>query len=528
VSIKIAPIVVTAAFILAAGCGRTRLQADTWLAMSDADTVTVLEASEAWQAFGDEQRAVFADADSVGPRLVRSLAMADILANEAAAAGYSADPGIEAFGRAWLRIESAIAWSELMLEGIEAPGQDELDDFLAHPGELVWLTCSTSGADTRDLGGFRRAELPLGLALALDSAPAGEFVEHEDLMFRLDSASSVDPSLTGLTLGPDGLPDSSSWWAIDQGRLRFWSLTTQIALWDEYGVAVDTAAVDRLAAFYAGTGPLASGDTLLSSAALSLTAMEMLDEVAFFQTRVPLRPDSRAWLIMAAENILMQGYQADLLQARDPALYDSLAAEARDYAMGLAVDSMRADSVLTGLAPSEEQILAEYDSLGPVSVPERRVLRAVLMSPDLEPSYEVALEGGTAADFIGALPPIPAFVESESSRVTKPLSEADLPPGHGEPVFAAAPGDTSWIGPLLLDETRGSAFYRVLEAVPSHVATPDELMPTLEARARERLEMESTEAWLDRLSERHGLRYNSEVLSGLPGDPGEWPEFIGE
>jgi len=106
--------------------------------------------------------------------------------------------------------------------------------------------------------------------------------------------------------------------------------------------------------------------------------------------------------------------------------------------------------------------------------------------------------------------------------VTRPLALNDLPPEHAESLFALDHADSSWHGPVLLDENRGSLFYRLLEVIPGHDASFDEMRAELMEKARGRLQLEAVEAWLSAPETEHGLRLNREALSELPVDPGEW------
>jgi len=518
------PSALAACCALISGCGGGTVHQDTWLAIHDSDTITVADASRAWQAFSDEQRSVFMQSDSSGKVLVRSLAIRGILAAIAREEGYLADPSILAMGESWLRTEASIALQQSMMISFETMTASDRDYCRENSTGVLSLSASVDGTAFTDLGIFRRVDLPPDLAAMMDSAAGPGFeTGWNGLVFRIDSTATVDPAQLSLTLQPDGSPDSSSIWTINEGRSRFLALSDKIRIDSEYHVRIDTAAVDRLVDFYSGRAPMLPGDTVLTSDLVDRTALQTAGEIAFFQTRFPLHPDSRDWILNTLDNIVMQSYRASLLASREPAVYDSLEGRASSYELSLAVDYLRRDSVLSKVSVGEQDIQEAFESLErPDTVPERRVLLAVLMPADAGPRYEAAVAAGHADAFVSGLPRFSLLMAGDSSTETPPLRESDLPPGHGVAVFALSPGDSSWVGPLELGGGMGSAFYRVLRVLPEHPATIEDLRPELEVDARTRLEAEATEQWLRRLAESHHLRYDLRALDRLPSDPGRW------
>lgn len=527
---RISPLALFVACSLVSGCGHGVLDGRTWLACHDGDTLFLEDAVRTWQGFTTDQQGYYLEVDSAGVEFVRATALRGILEEAAADAGYLDNPMIVAFGRSWLRNEASKAFTALMCSRIETHiDPSDVGFCVDHYDDNAWITASTDATGPIRLGKFGLPGLPHEFAILLDSLEVGDSaVEYEGVSFRLDSIARIDSTATELVLRADGLPDSTSWWVIAQSRIRFWSLTSRIRIISDCAVTVDTSAVDRLTAFYAGIADLAA-DTLIRSSLGNWTSVDLAREVEFFRTvvGVPLSPDQRLWILAVVDNVLIQSYSSSLLAEAQPSLQDSLETEAHGFVLGLAVDSLRRDSVLAGVEIAEDDLQYELDQLDPPAViPELRILRAVLMPPDAASLYESAVEDGSARLFISALPVIPAFAESETSRITRPLRESELPPGHGEPVFAAAPGDSSWIGPLFLDDVRGSAFYKVVEVFPERPATVDDLRPQLASTARARHEMEATDRWLRKLSDEHGLRLNLEALDSLPENPGEWGVFL--
>lgn len=527
-----ATVLILAAIVLLSfsGCGGGVSGESVWLAIHDADTLTVEEAYLVWQGFDDEQKALFLGADTVGVELTRSIAMRGILVEEIRDAGYLDDPWIEAFGRAWLRTEASVALTDLMLSRIQSEIDSTEIAFCAeHLNDSVWLSASDTLSGRVDFGCFSLAELPCELARAIDSTDDSLFMfvfepEFDSLTIRCDSMTRGARVEHGTFVMADGSADSTSLWTLAQGRIRFWRLCTQKNLISEYGVFVDTTAVDRLASFYSGASPLVGNDTVFSSVLGSFTSMELSREIAFFQTRLPLRSDQREWILAAIDNILLQSYLASELASQSPAAMDSLQTEVFNYTCGLAVDSMRKDSILSSLMITEEDLQYEFDNLEtPQVTPEFRILMTAVLSPADTVRYREASESGSLEEFLNSLPGIDFFQDPGAPPgVTRPLRESDLPPSHTDAVFSAQAGDSSWIGPFLLDPIRGSVFYRVIETIPEHPATLDELRPQLEIVAKSRVEIEATEQWLLRMADRHGLRLNIDAILQLPADPGDW------
>ena len=65
-------------------------------------------------------------------------------------------------------------------------------------------------------------------------------------------------------------------------------------------------------------------------------------------------------------------------------------------------------------------------------------------------------------------------------------------------------------------------FFRLIDVVPEHVASFQEVVPQIERITRRRLEERRTLELLQDLEEKYSLRINTAALDSLPGDPGLW------
>jgi len=351
--------------VAAISCGDGRIHDDDWIVRSDLDILTIRELSDDWADLDSISSANFLAEENPARAFIEARAWRMLLEETVRDLGYLEDPWIVSFERSWLRTESSIAMRRI-LEGREeasVTGED-IAAMADRPGERVWLSLVCADAEAVDLGPFARFELPTDLAQSVDSMAPGMVVESADgLRVRLDSITTDTASSNAA--GAAAI-DSIAIPILVQGRLRFEQLAALTEMKGSGTISIDTVTMDRLALMYADSSSVPAGSGVLMTCEYGTwTADDVSREVAFFQTKLPFIPADRFWMGFVLDNILQQSRLEEMFRGEYPARYDSLRAEASDYAMGLAFDEMRSDSVLSHLEAdpaADDRAAIEADS----------------------------------------------------------------------------------------------------------------------------------------------------------------------
>jgi len=106
--------------------------------------------------------------------------------------------------------------------------------------------------------------------------------------------------------------------------------------------------------------------------------------------------------------------------------------------------------------------------------------------------------------------------------ITHPPMISEVPGGSGEQLFLISPDDSSWVEPLIIDESTGYLLCQLVDIIQPRPAVVEDIRYDMERAARSRLEEEATLLWMQQLEETYGLDINEEALDRLPADPGLW------
>ncbi|MFO8184691.1 MAG: peptidylprolyl isomerase [Candidatus Aegiribacteria sp.] len=509
------------------GCaGPSPSAADPWLIAVDGDTAYVSDLAEVWAGMDEAARAAFRSRDNPVEHMVDSYTGRMLLDRELAESGILTDPETVSFGRSWLRLQASRAARNHFLRTAESSvsGAD-IQFFKDHMGKTVWFTFHPGTDSSEDRGPDHLPELDRQLALHLDSMSAGETGEYSGgVRVRLDSVFTTDPALVAETLADTAHVNSMAVSRTAGARVRRWIDDVKKDLSDDFSVAFDSSAVERLAAFYSGEAEFAE-EPVISSALGNWTSSELRTEIDFRSTRVMVQPSSVTWQYYFIDNLCLQAFLEDTLEKAAPDLLDSLRAEADEYMKELALERLYHEKIETQVSVDPGLIEEMYSDLQePLMIEEQRILQAVTFPEDSIIAYREAIETGRLEEFISGLNGFQHLAADPGNpQYTVPLSRSEVPGGYGDMVFGLEPSDTTvWLGPQPMSEGMGQVMFRLVEVLPEREADLEEATPALENIIRAQLKEEATVRWMQELRERYGPVVNREVLNSLPDDPDRW------
>ncbi len=499
---------------------------DTWLIIIGTDTVTVSQIGEAWNGLNQDQREYFTrNADPAGQYIVtytRKL----ILQLELESEGFLTDPDIVSWGDTWLRLLTVEAALDYFTSTAEAAVTvSDLQFYRDHIGKSVWYTINPGTDSSTFHGPDHLPELSFELALHLDTLSIGQTGRSEfGIVARLDSVETTDPDLVADALADTAACNQMATSRIANGRNMRWLNGIRNSLVEDYSIAVDSAAVNRLVEFYSGNRELVDEIVVVSDQG-NWSAPMLRDEIDFLQSMAHVQPTSLTWQYYFIDNLSFGSFLAETLQQEAPMLVDSLRIRTESYMFDLASEKLYDTMVISRVTVSESDIEEEFINLEePFIVEEMRSLQVVIIPPDCIEDYRVASSSGSIDDYVSALNGLPYLAaDSTSPQITRLLRMREIPGGFGNEVFLIDRSDTTnWTGPFELAESTGYVLFRLIDVVPAREALLEEVRIPLDMMIRVRLEEEATVALMQQLELKYEPTLNEEVIESLPVDPGLW------
>jgi hypothetical protein len=508
------------------GCG-AEVSGDTWLITAGGDTASVSEVGAAWSRLDDAERELFTAKDNALGQFLLAYARKMMLELEVDSRGLMSDPDMIACGEVWFRytigaeaIDSLRSSERLLIT------DEEVRFFLDHAGRWVWYTLRPGEPAEEIRGPEHLPEIYTpGLAAHLDTMSVGQILtDAGGVSVRLDSIQLADSAMIGQILADTTTSREMAIESIMVTRAAIRMEQILDVMHMEHSVHVDTAAVERLAAFYNGEAELLD-ETLFTSDLDNWTSQQLSNELAFLSSKDYTQPSSSSWLLYCLDNMLMQTILIEQ-QGISSARLDSLRADAEAYMFDLALEWLYDEMVSSSVQVTEEDVQYQFEFLTePVMLPEQRVLRVALLPSQRADDYRTAAAAGTLDRFLDELDGMPALTASPTDDLqrTRPLTVDEVPGDYGDLVFDGSDADTTgWMGPYRLGDSGDYILFRVEEILPAAEAGLEEIRSQVEIAARERLEDEATVHWMQHLEEEYSLDINEEALDRLPADPAQW------
>ncbi len=508
-------------------CGKPS-KADTWLISMDQSTISVADAGNTWLVLSPEQQDYFIQhGDHVNDFIV-SLARKEMIIREIHQLNYLQRPDIVALSNAWMRMKaSLLARDSIFADAEESITDEDIIFFRDHMGRTVWYTSSSESSSEMSFGPFHLPELPRELVVHLDSMnPGDELPLLNGTLIRFDSLIVSDPELVSETLADSVRVTafavqrlSASWGKADLNRVADSILSDA-----EPGIS-DTA-FNNLVLYYSLHEELIPDDSIVVSPHVILTNLDIVYEIEYQSEFMPVKPSDPVWLEWFIETTLLNHALRQYFATIYPDTYADLLTERDEWMMSIASDKLFKDEVYSFISITPELLRDEFNNLNEIPIiPEKRSIQCVQVQIDDVVAYETAISDGNSIDSL-----ISHFnfwmnlsKDDPPSNITRPLLRENVPGFRGDEVFSMEPGDTvTWSSLSLIYEDQMYLAFRLVEVLPPHEATYEDLEEDLYQIVYARLAEERTQAWLEELAEKYSLSINMDILPSLPSDPELW------
>ncbi|MEA3265891.1 MAG: hypothetical protein U9P42_02970 [Candidatus Fermentibacteria bacterium] len=494
-------------------------ESNPWLIIVGNDSFALPELKTAWAELDISQRDSFLSSEVPSESFIESFIGKMVLLHELEYSGYLSAPSTIAFGEAWLRLENAILVSRLIQSKItDNLTVEDIERYTTMPPDKVWFTEEPGTVqETTHLSMELRA-LPLDIYDHLVSLnPGSSGMNAQGTAIRLDSIAYSDPLPD--TDSRDGSADA---FHISMERSRLFMSRTLQSASREYSLSVDSSLLKMFALQMLDHR---QDEIIVHSSYRNWNAAELLYEVNFLDSRMPVQHNSFEWLDTLVESMILYGALLEYSETFYPEKLDSLLIEKDSYFLDLALDLMYKEQISDKIVVDSSDIEEQYALLQePFMFEERRVLETAILPDDRLTELEHYSFEGIQAEVITGLQPLERLSDNNlTPQISRPMRLVEIPAHLGDTVFLLAASDTlSWHGPFPIDEVDGSILFRLAGVVPSRMAEMDEITYDLSVMARKRLEEQAVTNWIVELREKHGVIINEEVLHQLPASPDLW------
>lgn len=480
-----------------------------------------------------EQQNYFIQWDDPAHEFVVSMARKQMIIKEILRLDYLLRPDVIAIGNSWTRKEaSLLARESITASAGESITNEDIDYFMDHMGTTVWYSSSPGSPGEIGFGPAHLPELPREIAVHLDSMDLGDELPLSDgTLIRYDSVLVTDPVLVSETLENHERIASFAFqrFSAVRGNADLERITDSIL--SEAEPRISDTAINNLVLYYSGPENLIPEDSIVFSHHGILTALDIVQEIEYQNSFMPVKPSDVIWLEWFIDNTLTNDALMHYFMAIDPEAYAEMLMDRDVWMLSIASEMLFANEVHSVVIVTPELLREEFDNLNEIPIiPEKRSVQCVIIQNNDIMAYETAISQGNCVDSLISSCDFWTYLSDDvpPSNITRPLFKEDIPGLRGEEVFAMQPGDTvTWSILSPLTENITYTAFRLVEIVPPHDATFEEYEETLHRIVRTRLEEERTIVWLEELGEKYSLTINEDVLSSLPSDPALWIEYQG-
>ena len=508
-------------------CGGPSVTSESWLITVGGDTLTVGELGAAWSRLDPGNRQVFTEKQNTVGEYIVAYGRKTLLQMELEDAGYLSDDSLLALRNSWLMEKVINTYRELMFQdALERITPEEVDLYQNRVGDLAFFTVDHQGDSTSSYGPVHIPTLPRHMFGLLDSLPIGETgVTSEGMTMSLDSITKADSTLiqqafSDTTSLRDGISRGLASGLFEKEKE---ALLESFA--SDYGLTVDSATVVLYANSLAPNGePVEDSAVIMESDLDSWTVADLNEIVLYYDSRYNIDPSEMEIFYNLLENAHMNAYGRSMLEDEDPGLLDSLAEEADSYLIDIASEEFYRERISSTVSVTDEAMRDLFENMEePMTVPEKRVLRAIMIPEDSMVVYRHTLPE-EQHDYLMNMPGFP-FVQADSTdpHLTEPLEVNQVPGGLGDDVFLIDPSDTSsWMGPMEAPGRSYHCMFKLVEVIPERNAEFEEVEDEIRVMTRNRLEEQATLDEMGELEHKYGMVINEEILQKLPEDPGLW------
>ncbi len=532
-SLKLYRICITASVVLLLflnACFGSSVDNSTWILIVRDDTVSVGQLGEAWLEMDSLHREYFLSKDNTIGEFIVAYGRRVILEKELEAEGYLIDPLFLSFRNSWLMVENTAAAKKLLVEREAAEvTESDIQFYGERLGRNVVYTVNPGSENELYVGPVHLPDLRRELALHLDTLSFNEIgTDESGLLVRLDTLIMVDSVLIRNALSNPATVRDMATSGLSEARFNRWAQSISNRIYSDYSVTVDSIEVENFVQHLIGNTDMSDDVVIVESDFGIWTVKNLEDEVLYLDTRSDFQPRSSVWIRDMIQVLLIQCYFYELMQVEAPEILDSLRVESETYLLSFTSEKYYDNMIRSNIIVTESDIVYEYETLEePFMIEEKRILQAAFIPAERMDDFQQAVYKEELEEFISELDGFRYLAaDTTQIQITRPLRFSEVPGGHGEKVFLLDPSDTtSWLGPVRVFADEGSALLRLVEVIPSRVATIDEVRRTLWNMAMTRLHEQATVELIQELEEKYILIINEKILDELPSDPGMWATF---
>ena len=531
---KLYRICITASVLLLlflTSCFGPSTDSSTWILNVKDDSVSVGQLGEAWLGMDSLQRESFLSKDNTIGEFIVTYGRRVIIEKELDANGYLTNSLFLSYRDSWLMVETTAAAKNILIDREAAEvTESDIQFYGERLGRNVVYTVDPGSENEFSIGPVHLPNLRRELALHLDTLSFNEIgTDGSGLLVRLDTLMMVDSILIKNALSNPTTVSDMAIRDFSNARFNRWVQDISSQIYTDYSVTVDSVNVEDFTQHLIGNNPdMPDSVVIVESDFGTWTVKNLEDEILYLSTRIDVQPGSSVWIEDMIQVLLMQCYFYEFMQEEAPGIIDSLRVESETYLLNYASEEYYNDMIREHVTVTDSDIIYEYETLEePFMIEEKRVLQAAYIPVERTDDFRQAVYNEELEEFISELDGFGYLAaDSTQPQITRPLRHGEVPGGHGEEVFLLDPSDTtSWLGPVSVFADDGSALLRLIEVVPTRVATIDEVRRSLKDMAMTRLQEQATIELVQELEEKYILVINEEILDKLPSDPGMWTTF---
>lgn len=500
--------------LILTGCGSP--DGNTWLIRTSTDSITVSEVGAIWLGLDQSTRMRFLAKDNPVGDFITALGRKTMIAAEIDNQNYLHSQYIQSMKDCWVINSAFIAYNDTLSSSIRS---SITDTDLLHYSELLGSVVWFSSRETGSKGPIRLPDLPWNLAFALDSITPGSDVEVNGFVYTLDSVETSSQEMIDATLADTSTFNSFARSSLAESRSvrSLDSLKTEAMRTFQ----MDSAAV---AAYCLQLESVNSSTELASWDGGSITVGEFHGIADFASMGHPGNPQSFNWVSHNLRNQARLSFVADLYAAEFPEGYMSFAREADNFALDQASELLFKVNVTDAVQISDSLVYEAYLQMDSVpQLPETRIFESVMIPGGIIEDAIALISDENSLKEMG-YPGYTQFLAPGNEFISRPVAQHELPYEIDQVLFLMEEGSDQWQRPVEIENDL-YVFYRLVQIVPPHDASFEQVEATIRRNLLIHLEEQRTMEWMCELEAKHDFQINHGVLGDLPADPASWSEL---
>ncbi len=488
----------------------------TWLIRTSTDSITVSEVGTTWLELDQSARMRFLAKDNPVGDFITALGRKTMITAEIDNENYLHSQYIQSMKNCWIINSAFIAYRDTLSSSMRSSITDsDLSHYSELLGSIVWFSSTVTGSK----GPVRLSDLPWNLAFALDSIAPGNHVEVDGVMYTLDSIETSSQEMIDATLADSSTFNSFARSSLTESR----SIRNLDSLKSEVmrTFQMDSAAV---AAYCLQRDSVDNSTELASWSGGSISAREFHGIADFASMGHPGNPQSFNWVSHNLRNQARLSFVADLYAAEFPQGYMSFTQGAEAFALDQASELLFTVNVADAVQISDSLVYEAYLQMDSVpQLPETRVFESVMVPSGILAEAIALISDDNSLMEIGYTG-YTEFLAPGNEFISRPVTQRELPYGIDLVLFAMEENNHQWHRPVEVEEDL-FVFFRLVEIVPPHAASFEQVEATIRRNLRIHLEEQRTMDWMCELEAIHEFQVNHGILGDLPTDPAAWSEL---